>query len=47
MGLSLLGMTYFSWAAGDKLDLFFTSIWIFVAVGGLSLSAWFLRHCKR
>jgi hypothetical protein len=47
MGLSLLGMTYFSWAAGDKLDLFFTSIWIFVAVGGLSLSTWFLRHCKR
>ena len=46
MGLSLLGMTLFSVLAGTPLDVFFTAIWVFVAVGGLGLSFWFLPHCR-
>jgi hypothetical protein len=40
-----VSMSWFAWRAdlpGDGL----LAVWIAVAVGGLGLSAWFLRHCR-
>lgn len=45
MGLALLAMTWFGTTVGLPADGL-TVVWFLIAIGGLGLSAWFLRHCK-
>jgi hypothetical protein len=45
MGLALLAMGWFAARAGLPGDGL-TPLWAFIGLGGLAMSAWFLRHCR-
>ncbi|MBK8022895.1 MAG: hypothetical protein IPK19_16055 [Chloroflexi bacterium] len=45
MGLALLSMNGFGALRGLPLDSML-GLWVMIAVGGLVLSVWFLRHCR-
>jgi hypothetical protein len=40
-------MTWFSVRAGLPLEVGLTVIYAVIAAGGLLMSFWFLRHCRR
>jgi hypothetical protein len=46
MGLALLSMTWFSWRAGQPVEVGLTAAYTAIAAGGLAMSAWFFNHCR-
>jgi hypothetical protein len=46
MGLALLGMSAFAWQAGQLTDLGLAVVWVGLAASSLSMTGWFLRHCR-
>lgn len=46
MGLALISATWFSVRAGEPLEVGLTVAYAAIAVGGLALTVWFLRHCR-
>ena len=44
MGLALLSMTWFALKDGQSTDGL-TPLWVAIAVGGIGLSYWMLKHC--
>lgn len=46
MGLALLAMNWFQWRSAQPTDGPLNAFYAFLALGGIALSAWFLRHCR-
>lgn len=46
MGLALLAMTVFSVLDGQQVSAGTVVPWVLLAVGSLSMSTWFLSHCR-
>lgn len=46
ISLALLGMTWFVSRAGEPADHALAILWAVIALAGLSMSYWFLKHCR-
>ena len=46
IGLALLGMTWFVSRAGEPVDFELAILWSVIALAGLGMSYWFLKHCR-
>ena len=45
MGMALLAMTWFLARSGQPVEMALSVIWVFLAVSGVAMAVWFLRHC--
>jgi len=45
MGMALMAMTWFLARSGQPVEMALSVIWVFLAVSGVAMAVWFLRHC--